>query len=506
MASVVSNVGTWMYSAAAGWLMTSLNSDALIVSLVQFANSLPLFLLALPAGAMADLFDRRRVIVVLEILTTIISALFALLVVWNRVSPAVLLWFAAAIAILGALETPAWQAVMPQLVPKDVLPSAIAGNSVGVNLSRAIGPALAGAMILSWGIASPFWFDAFSNLGVIAVMLFWRAPPRLGSALPAERLQSALRSGLRYARHARSLRAALIRAAGFFLFASAYWALLPLTAREQVHGGPTLYGVLLGSIGVAAILGALVLPRLIARWGSNAVVRTSGLLTAGALVLFAIASSPLLALLACLLAGSSWIAVVATLNVAAQRAVPEWVRGRGLAIYSAVFFGTMSVGSVFWGYVAQQAGLPVAHLAAAAGIVLATVLTRGAKLHSGAVPDLSPSMHWPAPVLTGRDADEAGQVMVTVEYRVDAQHREAFLAALPPIARQRRRDGAYDWGMFEDSALPGRFLEVFFVDSWLEHLRQHQRVTVADRHSEQRLRALLSAAPVVTHFIEPSKP
>jgi MFS family permease len=492
-----------MYSAAAGWLMTSLNSNAVIVSLVQVANSLPLFLLALPAGAIADLFDRRRLILVLEILTTIVSAIFALLVSLHRVDPSTLLLFALAVAILGALETPAWQAIVPQLVPSEALASAVATNSVGINVSRAIGPALGGVVILTLGIAMPFWFDAFSNLGVIMVILLWRVTPRPKSALPSEHLRSAVRGGLRYARNSRPLRAALVRASGFFVFASAYWALLPLTAREQIHGGPTLYGLLLGSIGLSAIVGALVLPRIVERLGSDVTVVFGGLLTAAALVLFAVANSPTLGLLACLFAGVSWIAVVATLNVSAQRALPDWVRGRGLAIYTAAFFGTMSLGSVIWGYLAEHTGLRTAQLVAAAGAALAALLTRRAKLSSGPLPDLTPSMHWPPPVLSGREAEDPGQVMVTVDYRVQEHHRQAFLTALDSVARGRRRDGAYDWRIFVDSAHADRFIEVFFVDSWLEHMRQHRRVTVADQHAQERLRELLNAEPVVTHYIEP---
>ncbi len=502
---MVSNIGSWMYSAAAGWLMTSLNSDALIVSLVQVANSLPLFLLALPAGAFADLFDRRRLILALEILTTLVSAVFALLVSLHAANPTILLLFALAVAMLGALEMPAWQSIVPDLVPKGILPSAIATNSLGVNLSRAIGPALGGAAILALGIAVPFWFDAFSNLGVILIFILWRASRRVERTLPTERLPSAVRAGLQYARNSRPLRAALVRAGGFFLFASAYWAVLPLLAKEQLHGGPTLYGLLLGFIGVAAIMGALILPQLVARLGSNTTVTLGGAVTAAALAIFALATSALWAFIACALAGVSWIAVVATLNVSAQRSLPDWVRGRGLAIYTAAFFGSMTLGSLLWGYLAERVGLRAALLAAAAGALLAAVALSRAKLLSGAVPDLSPSMHWPPPILSGRAPHDPGRVMVTVEYRLRPEHRPEFLQALPSMAHGRRRDGAFDWGIYQDSTQPDRLVEVFFLESWIEHLRQHQRVTVADRHLQEQLELLLSAPPTVTHYVEPQQ-
>jgi MFS family permease len=508
IATVVSNVGTWMYNAAAGWLMISLDADPLVVSLVQVANSLPLFLVALPAGALADMVDKRRFILALEIFTTLVTALFAGLIALHHVTPALLLAFIFLIGALGAVETPAWQAIVPQLVPKESLSSAVATNSVGVNISRVLGPALAGVLILGSGIAAPFWLDAVSNLGVILVLLRWRAPAAHARALPVERLANAIRTGVRYARHNTSLRAALFRAAGFFLFASAYWALLPVVARTQLAGGPTLYGVLLGAVGVGALAGAALLPRLEARAGANRLVAWGEAGTALSLLLFGIAHQALLAALACLLAGACWIVVLASLNVAAQVALPEWVRGRGLATYTTVFFGTMSLGSAAWGAIAGHFGLAPALLAAAAGALIAVPATRRWKLHSGPLPDLSPSLHWPEPILAQAVEDDAGPVLVTVEYHVEPQNRAAFLTALKRIARERRRDGAYAWGVFEDTAHTGRFVETFLLDSWLEHLRQHRRVTQADRAVEAHVRALAREPPRITHYIaaDPDRP
>jgi predicted MFS family arabinose efflux permease len=505
LATIVSNIGSWMYSAASAWLMTSLNPHPLIVSLVQAANSLPLFLFALPAGALADMVDKRRFILVLEILTTLFSLVFALLVGLHAVTPGVLLLFLLLIGTLGALETPAWQAIVPLLVPKEALSSAVAVNSLGVNISRVIGPALAGVVILAFGIAAPFWLDAVSNAGVIAVLLWWcpPVPAKARRTLPAEHLTSAIRTGVRYASNNRGLRATLVRAAGFFLFASAYWALLPVVARTQLHGSPTLYGVLLGAIGAGAVVGALSMPRLKARSGANGMVVLGELGNVLALLLFGLAQHPLTAVLACLIAGLSWIVVLATLNVSAQVALPDWVRGRGLAAYVTVFFGTMSLGSALWGFVADRIGLPPAHYLAAAGAFVAIWATRRWKLQTGPAADLTPSMHWPEPVVAGAVEDDAGPVMVTVEYRVNAENRAAFLHAVHRLGRGRRRGGAYTWGVFEDMAHPGTFLETFLVDSWLEHLRQHQRVTKTDQALEDRVSGLTRAAPRVTHYLAP---
>jgi MFS family permease/quinol monooxygenase YgiN len=507
LATVVSNVGGWMYSAASSWLMTSLDAKPLTVSLVQAADALPMFLFAVPAGALADIIDKRRFIIVLEILITLVSAIFAVLVSADLVSPATLLLFTFLISVFAALEAPAWQSIVPQLVPKEDLAPAIAANSVGINISRAIGPAIGGVIIIAFGIAAPFWLNAISNLGVIGVLLWWRSPQKHMDSMPAERFASAIRTGFRYARHNRYLRATLVRAVGFFLFASAYWALLPLVARNQIAGGPELYGALLGAIGIGAVGGAFVLPWLKARIGVDMLVAAGEIGTAVTLVLFGLAREPILALSASLTAGVSWIAVLASLNISAQYSLPDWVRGRGLATYVAVFFGTLTIRSVLWGQVAGMLGLPLTHFIAAGGALLAIPTTWRWKLHAGRGPDLTPSMHWPMPIVARRVEDDRGPVLVTVEYRIAPGDRDAFLTVLERLAHERRRDGAYSWGVFEDAAEEGRFLETFFVESWLEHLRQHKRVTKADRVLQERMHRFVRGKPKVTHLIaaEPAR-
>jgi len=490
-----------MYNASAGWLMTSLNADPLMVSLVQAASSVPLFLFALPAGALADIVDQRCFILVLEILVAVVSVTFAALLSTGFVTAATLLFFMLAISTLSALEAPAWQSIVPQLVTKEDLPAAVAANSVGINISRALGPALAGIIITAFGIAAPFWLDAFSNVGVIAVLLWWKKSKGQAHRLPAERLGSAIRAGLRYTRNNRHLRATLVRAVGFFLFASAYWALLPLVAHTQIAGGAEVYGMLLGAIGLGAVSFAFALSWLKEKLGPNGLVALGEAGTAVTLVLFGLAREPFTALVASLVAGMSWIAVLANLNVSAQVALPDWVRGRGLAMYVSVFFGSMALGSIVWGGMAEYAGLPVTHFVAAAGALLAIPLTWRWKLQTGACIDLSPSMHWPEPIITEPVEVDAGPVMVTVEYRINPKNREAFLAAVEQLSHERKRDGAYAWGIFEDSAIEGRYLETFLVESWLEHLRQHKRVTNADRVLEDKVYSKLLGKPTVTHFI-----
>jgi hypothetical protein len=360
---------------------------------------------------------------------------------------------------------------------------------------------LGGVITAALGIAAPFWVNAASNLGSIAGLWWWRAPQTGRRRLPTERLASALQTGIRYARHSPHLRATLLRAVGFFLFASAYWALLPLVARDRIAGGPKLYGILLGVIGASAVGGAFALPRLKRQLGPDRLVAGGAIGTAIALLLFGLARNPATAIAASVLAGISWIAVLSSLSVSAQFALPEWVRGRGLAVYMTVVFGTTTLGSAIWGEIASAAGLPAAHFLAAAGALLAIPLSRRWKLQTALGVDLTPSMSWPAPIVTGHVANDQGPVMVTVEYRISPEDREAFLTALEKLSHERRRDGAYAWGIFEDTADRSRFLETFLVESWLEHLRQHERVTNADRLLQDQIHRLVQGTPKTTHLI-----
>jgi MFS family permease/quinol monooxygenase YgiN len=501
-ATLVSNVGGWMYSAASGWLMTSLNPDPLLVALVQAASNLPIFLFALPAGALADIFDKRKYLIVVESLTTAVSAVYAVMVGLGWATPGNLLVFTFLIGAAGALTVPAWQAVVPRLVPRNDLPAGIAANSIGVNISRALGPALGGVTIASFGIVAPFWINAISNLGIVGALLWWREAKGPGTLLPAERFGRAIWTGLRYARHSSHLRGTMVRAAGFFLFASAYWALLPLVARQQIAGGPEVYGVLLGVIGVGAVSGAFFLPWLKPKLGPDWLMAMGALGQAAAMVLYGLAREPATALAAGFVAGASWIAALATLTVSAQVALPDWVRGRGLALYTTVFFGCLTLGSAVWGEVAAYVGLPIAHFLAAAGAVAAIPLTWRWKLQTAAGLDLTPSMHWPAPVTAQTLDDDRGPVLVTVEYRIRPQDRAAFLDAIGKLEDGRRRDGAYAWGVFEDAAEEGRMVETFLIESWMEHLRQHERVTHADRLVQEAVdRFDLAGEPKVTHLI-----
>jgi MFS family permease len=319
--------------------------------------------------------------------------------------------------------------------------------------------------------------------------------------LPVERLNSALRTGLRHAANNRHLTSTLARTLAFFPFASAYWALMPLIARKQIVGGPRYFGVLLAAIGVGAILGAFTLNGLKAKLGPDRLVAAGTAATAIALALFGLVHDPIIAVAVCVFAGASWILVLASLYVSAQVALPDWVRGRGLAIFLTVIFGAMTAGSAIWGQIAGAAGLPAAQFIAAMGILLAIPLTWRWKIQTGSEADLSPSMHWRAPSVDHEIGNKDGPVLVTVEYRLDGANTAAFLNAIEEIGHERKRDGAYAWGIFQDATDKERFWESFLIESWLEFLRVRERVTKADRLLEDRVRLLLQTPPRPTFMV-----
>ncbi|MDJ0950638.1 MAG: MFS transporter, partial [Alphaproteobacteria bacterium] len=486
-AAVLSNIGSWMNEVGAGWLMTTLAPSPLMVALVQTAATLPVFLFALPAGALADIVDRRRLLLVVQCLLAGAVAVFAALVWLEWATAPILLAFTFLLGTGAAFSVPAWQAIVPKLVPKADLQPAIALNSVGINISRAIGPALGGFIIVGIGISAPFTLNALSYVVAIAALLWWRPPASPQSPLPAERFWAAIRTGLRYARSSGPLKATLLRAVGFFVFASAYWALLPLIAKTELGGGAELFGILLGCIGLGAVIGALFLPAMKTTLGPDRLVALSTALAALVMALSGLIRDPVAAGIGSILFGASWIAVVSSLNVSAQLALPEWVRARGLSIFLTVFFGSMSLGSAVWGQAASQFGISVALIAAAVGALLVIPMTWRAKLQQGAGMDLTPSMHWPEPVVSQERDQDRGPVMTMVEYDVAPEQTPDFLAALQELSEARRRGGAFAWGVFEDAARPGRFIEYFMEPSWLEHLRHHQRVTEEDRRLQERL-------------------
>jgi MFS family permease len=472
---VASSIGTWMQNAASGWLMTELSGDPSTVALVQAAMALPVFLFGFPAGALADIVDRRRLLLIAQVLTTPFVVAFAALVWFHAATPATLLGVTFISGTSIALMLPTWQAVLPQLVRREELAAAVALNSFGVSVSRVIGPALIGVVMATLGMAAPFWLNAVSNVLMVAAVLLWRADRHARSALPPEHIGRAMLAGLRHARYNRELRAALVRGGGFFPFAAAYWALLPTLSRSQIGGGMQGYGILLAAIGAGAVAGTFVLPWLRTRMDADNLVVTGTIGTVVAMGLYAMAQGAPMALAASLLAGLCWIMVLATINVAAQAAVPGWVRGRGLGVFAKVLFGSITLGSIAWGQVAVAIGLSATLLVAAAGLLIGIPFLRSSRLRVAEGMDSAASMHWPAPVLTADVRPDSGPVQVIIEYLIRPADRDAFLDAVRELGVERLRNDAYGWDIYEDVADDGSFVETFHTASWLEYLRQRER-------------------------------
>lgn len=501
IASIVSNIGAWMHEVGAGWLMTTLAPTPLMVALVQAATTAPVFLLAIPAGALADIVDRRRYLIVTQIWRMVVAALLGIFTLAGWTTAPLLLLFTFALGIGTAMVMPAWGAIVPELVPRTQLQHAIGLNSIAMNISRTIGPALAGVIVAAAGAGAVFVINALSFVAVVVALKRWRRAPRQ-SDLPAERLAGAIRAGLRYARHSPELRAVFIRGAGFFIFASASWALLPLIVRQELASGPGTYGLFLTCLGIGAIVGAVSLPRLHRRLARDKLIAVATVVYAIALLALAHSGNVYAAGAAMLLTGWSWICVVSSLMTATQTALPAWVRARGLALFWVVFMGGMAAGSALWGQVASWFGIPMALTLAAIGALIGMRVTWRFRIGRHDVADLTPSMHLPAPMADGLKLDR-GPVLVMVEYRIDPARVRDFTEVMRQVRRIRRRDGAFMWELFSDVEDPGRQLECFMVESWIEHLRQHERITFADRDISNRARAFHvgDTPPKVTHLV-----
>lgn len=504
-ANVVSLVGTWMNEIGAGWLMASLTTSPLWVGLVQTAATLPVFLFALPAGALADLVDRRRMILINQVIMGVGGALFAYLVWQQWVAPWSLLLFCAFLGTGLAFYAPVRNAVVPRLVPKEDLQEAIVLNGLGVNLARSIGPALAGFLVSWVGLAAPFALNALSFVGVVFAYWWWRPPTTPASTAPREALLGAVTAGIRYARASSELRAIYLRMAALFLPASAFWALLPLIAKQVLAGGAELYGILLSGVGVGAVMIAVLLPGLRARLGVNRLLIAAGVVLTLAMAGFALLPSIAVAFLAALGFGAAWVASISMLNASAQFAVPDWVRARAMSLLLVTMFGSLALGSAMWGQLATGQGIRVALLYAAAAESLLLVLVFRWRVPETPLENLEPA-GLPAPVTDGTVPPAEGPIMVTIEYHVVAGHERSFTRALLALSAARRRLGAYSWGMFEDAAERGRFFECYLEPSWGSHLRHHERASAADLALKRELERHLNPdapSPRVTHLVPP---
>ena len=415
IAGLASNLGTWVQNVGAAWLMTSLAPEPFVVSLVQAASNLPFFLLAVPAGALADVVDRRRLALVALAWLSASAALLAALSFAGMIGPAALLALTFAIGVGSALLAPAFAAIVPELVPREEIEPAVSLGGISMNAARAVGPALGGFVVAAAGTGATFALNAASFLAVMAVLARWRREPPERS-LPPEELIGAMRAGMRYVRHSPALRTVLVRTGTFALPASAIWALLPLYARDQLALGATGYGVLLGFFGVGAVGGGLMLHRTRQWLGIEGLATGAALAFAASHVVLASVHALAPVALALVVAGGAWTSLLSTLNAAAQMAIPSWVRARALATHMLVIFGGLAVGSAAWGALASVVGVPRTFALAALAVALGRLATWRRRLSEGEGSDLAPAPRWPDPLLVRSFEPDRGPALVTVEY------------------------------------------------------------------------------------------
>ena len=493
---LAANLTMWMNDVAAAWLMTTLTTSPVMVALVQTASTLPVFLLGLPGGALADILDRRRYFAATQLWVSLNALVLAALSLADALTAPVLLLLTFSNGIGLAMRWPVFAAIVPQIVARPELPQALALNGIAMNLSRVVGPALAGALLAAVSPAAVFVLNTVLAGLAFTLVLRWKSEPR-ASTLPGERFVGAMRTGLVYAWQSPRLKVILLRIFLFFLQASALTALLPLVARGLHGGGAGTFTVMLSCTGAGAIVAALFFPRWRQRFNRDQFVRGGTLIHAAVSVLIVLVPELWVAVPAMLVVGMAWISVANSLTVAAQVAMPNWVRARGMSIYQMALMGGASVGSLLWGQVAAWSGVKEAVLAAAAAGVVVVLLTRRLSVEGGEDIDFTPAARTvPEPAIAV--APDDGPVMVTVEYQIDPARAAEFSLVMQRTRRARLRQGALSWGLFRDVTMPGRYVEYFVDENWVEHQRRLARFTAFDEGLRgERLAFHVGAEPPV---------
>jgi MFS family permease len=504
---IVSSMGSWMHDVGAAWLMTTLAPEPLMVSLVQAATLLPLFLLTLPAGALADIVNRRRYLIFTQFWLMGTAGTLGVLTLSGLTNEWILLGMTLAMGCGTAMMMPAFSAMIPDLVPRNELTAAITLNSIAFNATRAMGPAVAGAILAATSPGIVFVVNALSFSAVIWAIFRWRSRQQ-ASSLPSERFIGSMRTGMRYARRATELHTVILRGLALFLSMSAPLAFLPLVVKTELQAGPRTYGLLLSCIGAGAVGTGFLLPAIRRRFSTDAVILmgTCGVVLASVALAY-VRFVPLLGI-ALVLLGACWISAQSTLQVTAQLSLPGWVRARGLAVFIASFMGVMALGAATWGKVASLTSIETALLTEASVGALGTLLTSRLSLESVASRDTTPAESFIDPQMIPTADSDRGPVLVSIDYEVDPEHSEDFVEAMQEVRRVRLRNGSSAWGLFQDTGAGTQFTEVFLDQSWLDHLRQNERVTMEDRRAMDAAIAFHRGAepPRVTHRLAPRRP
>ncbi len=503
IAATASNIGTWIQTIGEKWQMAELTKSPLLISLIETGSTLPMLALAMAAGAIADILDRRKLLIAAQAYMMIVAAALAALTFTHHINPGVLLIMSLLLGIGVAVNAPTWSAAISEILPRAQIPAGVTLNSASYNVSRAVGPALGGMVVGLMGPGWAFALNAVSFLGTVLVLRHWdrKAAP---TDLPAERFAAAMKVGLRYVRNSRPLQVILLRSFGFVWFAGIIFSLTPSLAIHELNLSSSAFSLLMGCIGVGAVLATVFFAPLRARFTTNQLLAGSTLVFASALFCIALWPKPLYTGIALFFCGMGWNATLSTINTGIQLSVPPWVKARAFGAYITTWGGAMALGAAFWGAVAQRVGLVRTFGIAAAGMVLVLLLI--GRLHIEALEhqvDLSPHREEPHPAAP--IPPEAGPILVSLEYRIPQEKAAAFRKAMGEVRRIRIRDGAVRWSLFhEPPSLDGTqvFLESYFSSSWGEHLRQHHRATVEDRvHIAAAYRLDPHGRPIVRHMV-----
>jgi MFS family permease len=496
MANVASNFGGLIQGVGAAWLMTSISESAAMVALVQASVTLPVMLFSLMSGAVADSFDRRRVMLAAQVFMALVSVSLAACAWLGLITPWLLLMFTFLIGCGVAFNNPAWQASVGDIVPRQELTSAVLLNSASFNVTRSVGPVLGGAIVVAAGAAAAFMVNTISYLGLIIVLWRWK-PELVPSALPRERLTAAMTTGIRYVALSPGILRVLMRGFVFGLTTIVILALLPLVARHLVQGNALVYGMLLGAFGVGAVLGALMSNRLRERIANELLVRMTFVAFAVCAITVALSANVLMTSAALILGGVAWVIALSLLNTTVQLSAPRWVVGRALSLYQMAIFGGMALGSWLWGSIAEASSLESALLLAAAGMLLGVLVGYRVPLLSNEVLNLDPLNRWKEPAVALAIEPRNGPIAISIEHRISPAQTDEFLEVMTERRRIRRRDGALDWTLSQDLADPTLWFEHFEVPTWLDYVRFHTRTTQADAPVSDRILSLqIDSAPL----------
>ncbi|MFC3570713.1 MFS transporter [Paracoccus simplex] len=502
-ATLISNFGGLVQAVGAAWMMTQLTDSATLIALVQASNTLPIMLFALLSGALADIFDRRTLLLGAQVFMALVSVLLAVLTWQGWMTPLILLSLTFLIGVGQAIYNPPWQASMQDLVPRDDLPAAVSLNSVGFNLMRSVGPAVGGIITAAFGAAAAFAVNAASYIPLLGALLRWHpvSPPRTTTPEP---FVAAVGAGLRYVALSPNLMRVLMRGALFGFSAIVVMALLPLVAKQNPSGGSLLFGLLLGCFGLGAIAGALINPLVRERLDNENVVRVAFAAFAASALLLALTESTWLHALAMLPAGASWVLALSLFNVTVQLSTPRWVVARALALYQTAVFGGMAVGAWIWGSVANIYDVNTALIAAAVPLLLGAVLGHWLRIPEFGTLDLDPVNRFREPELALDLRGRSGPIMVMIDYEIDQPDVPEFLRLMALRRNVRRRDGARNWALLRDLEHPERWTESYHIATWDEYVRHNLRRTKADFQTYEDLHKLHRGAepPVVHRMIE----